>query len=80
MTQGWEAEVLNCPDIADNHDNYHYCDIGDNDDDNLHYYDTRRRRAILGHNFWFTSLSFAPSWEGTLGLWASSVHTLERAC
>ena len=48
MTQGWEAEVLNCPDIADNHDNYHYCDIGDNDDDNLHYYDTRRQRAILG--------------------------------
>ena len=39
MTQGWEAEVLNCPDIADNHDNYHYCDIGDNDDDNFHYFD-----------------------------------------
>ena len=39
---------MNCPDISDNDDNYHYCDIGDNDDDNLHYSDTRKRRAILG--------------------------------
>ena len=32
MTQGWEAEVLNCPDIVDNDDDYYYCyyDIGDN--------------------------------------------------
>ena len=47
MTQGWEAEVLNCPDISD----YHYFDIADTD--TFHYHDTRKRgvQPLVGRPF-----------------------------